>query len=359
MMDRRRFLQQSGIAALAASCWSCVPAGDETGAAASETGNASALSRVGITTVGLRSRFPSTRDMNVGTDPGPADLTLETVPRFVADELGLNNLELWYHHFDELSIAYCERIRAAAERAGVQIINVQAGVTNPSDVDPDVRAQGVTEAKAWIDRAVALGSPRIRINTGGGDDPFDVERTAASFREMTTYGQEHGVMMMVENHGGYSQDIDNVVAILDAVNSPNCRALADYGNTPAGSTADRLAGLEKLFPYLEFVSAKGTGFNESYEHTDYDFGALVRATEQSGYTGPYSIEMWPDADSEPPPDPVRAALWMKETILENLEPGASSAAAPPVTTAREAVYAARSNHHNAPSQLRGAATSNT
>lgn len=321
MMDRRRFMQQSGAAALAAAFWSC--ASGHSASWATElppaVGGGSGLDRIGATTVSFRSRFPSTRDMNVGADPGPPDLTLETAAEFFAGELGLHNVELWYLHFEEASIAYCERIRSAAERVGSRIINIQAGVTNPSDTDPEVRAQGVEEARAWIDRAVALGSPRIRINTGGGEAPFDAERTADSFRRMADYGRERGVVLLVENHGGYSQEIDHVVAILEAVDDSNCRALADYGNTPAGSTEDRIAGLTKMFPYLAFVSAKGTGFDDQHAHTDYDIGALVRATEASGFTGYYSIEMWPDEDSPPPADPVRAALRLKDVILENIE----------------------------------------
>lgn len=319
MMDRRRFMQQSGVAALAGSIWSSASVRSAIGGTGvPAVGGGSDLDRIGATTVSFRSRFQSTQNMNVGDDPGPADLTLETVAEFFAGELGLHNVELWYLHFEDASMAYCERIRSATERSGSRIINIQAGVTNPSDTDPAVRAQGVEEARTWIDRAVVLGSPRLRINTGGGEAPFDAGRTADSFRRMADYGRERGVMLLVENHGGYSQDIDHVVAILEAVNDSNCRALADYGNTPAGSTEDRIAGLSKLFPYLEFVSAKGTGFDDQYAHSDYDIGALVRATEASGFAGYYSIELWPDEDSSPPADPVRAALRLKETILENM-----------------------------------------
>jgi sugar phosphate isomerase/epimerase len=320
-MDRRTFLQRSGLVALTSPLWACAPNSSDT--ATPEDVSASSadaqLARIGITTVCIRSRFPMSRTMMAEPYTGP-DLNLETAPEFIANELGLHKVEVWDFHFDDTSIAYCERVRNAAARAGSSIINIQVDdLPDLSDPNPDVRARGVAQAKEWIDRAVALGSPRIRVQTGGGEgQTFEVAVTADSYRQIAAYGQEKNVTVLVENFLGFSADIDNVVAIVETVDHPMCRALADFGNTPPGSTENQVAGLRKMFPYLAFVSAKGTGFNAQYEHSDYDVGALVRATEASGYTGIYSIEMWPDADSQPPADPLRAANWMKETILANL-----------------------------------------
>jgi sugar phosphate isomerase/epimerase len=53
-------------------------------------------------------------------------------------------------------------------------------------------------------------------------------------------------------------------------------------------------------------------------HVAHDFGALVRATEASGYRGIYSIEQWPTTGSAPPADPIRAALALKDELRTNL-----------------------------------------
>jgi sugar phosphate isomerase/epimerase len=118
-------------------------------------------------------------------------------------------------------------------------------------------------------------------------------------------------MILVENHYG-SAVIADAAAVVRAVDHPNCRALADWGNSAATSTAQRIADLSLLFPKLELVSAKGLHFDADYRHVDYDIGAIVRATEAAGFRGIYSIELW--ADQNPPDDPVRAAHTMLDTI---------------------------------------------
>jgi sugar phosphate isomerase/epimerase len=279
-MDRRKFLQQSSLVALTSTVWACAPGETDTGAAATESMAESSddakLARIGITTVCLRSRFPATRTMMAEAYDGP-DLSLETAPAYIADELGLHNVEVWDFHFTDQSIAYCERVREAAARAGSTIINIQVDrLPDLSSPDAEERALGITQAKEWIDRAEAIGAPSIRVNTGGTEgQTFEVDVTAESFRQIADYGQEKGVIVLVENHVGFSHDIDKVVAILKTVNHPSCRALADYGNTPSGTTQDRIDGLKKMFPYLAFVSAKGTGYDEQMHHSVYDFGALV------------------------------------------------------------------------------------
>ncbi|MDZ4698659.1 MAG: sugar phosphate isomerase/epimerase family protein [Rhodothermales bacterium] len=324
-MDRRTFLQNSALVAIAAPLWSsCAPGGTDTAETAvpavTPVSTDALLARIGITTVCIRSYFAKTRAFAAEPNTAPT-ITLEQAPQFIYDRFGLRNVEVWDFQFDEMTLAYCEKIRNAAERIGSRITNIQVdeGMADLSDVDPAQRALGVKQSKEWVDRCVAMGVPSFRVNTGGkAGQEFLVDVTADSFRQIAEYAGEKNVTVLVENHVGFSMNIDNVVAILQTVNHPNCRGLADYGNTPAGSTDIRIAGLSKLLPYISFVSAKGTGYNDQMEHTDYDFAALVRATEDSGYRGIYSIEMYPDGDSPPPADPIRAGNWMKDQLLANI-----------------------------------------
>ncbi len=312
-MDRRTFIQRSSLLVAAAPLWGCAPRAENTAAPDAR------LERIGVTSVCFRSRFPTTRTLMAEPTTG-SDLTLETFPDFVRSELGLRHVEVWERQFDDTSLAYCERVRAAAERIGSRISNIQvSGLANLSDADAAVRDQGVAGAREWVDRAVAMGAPSIRVDAGGRPgETYQPEITLDSYRRIVDYAAEKDIIVLVENHSGFTRDIDIVVSIIQAIDSPHCRALVDYGNTPAGSLEDRIGGLNKMLPYLAFVSAKGTGFDDQMVHTDYDFAALVRATEVSGYRGIYSIEMWPDADSPPPADPLRAALWMRDQIVENI-----------------------------------------
>ena len=315
-MNRRRFLQHGARTLVAAPFFPIVARAAEAGFGAAQSLPPAVLNRIGITTVCFRERFPATRTKGA-TAPAGGDLTLLTAPKMIADELGIHNVEIWSAQFAQTTLDYCKQVKAAAAAAGSKIIDIQVdGPENLSDPDAAKRTASITAIKQWMDRAAAVGAPRMRANTGGGKpEEWDVNRTADSFRQLADYGKTIGVKILIENHIGYSADIDKVVQLAKAVNHPNCGVISDWGNTPSTSPADRVAGLSKLFPYLELVSAKELDFDGSNKHVSYDIVPLIKATEASGYKGIYSIEFYSD---RPPKDVVGAARDMMQAIAANL-----------------------------------------
>ena len=297
------------------------PLGAFTGAQPAPTIPAGILRRIGITTVCFRDRFTQTREKSAGPIPAGQELTLLTAPRFIADTLGLHNVEVWSAQFADQSIDYCRQVKAAAEAVKSRIINVQVdGPENLSDPDAAKRAASIQAIKQWMDRAAAVGAPTCRANTGGGPpEGWDVKRTADSFRQLAEYGRTINVKILVENHIGYSADIDKVVAVVKAVNHPYCRALVDWGNSPSGSIETRIAGLSKLFPLIELVSAKELDFDEQNRHINYDVVPIIKATEAAGYKGIYSIEFY----GKPPRDTVAAAKDMIAALSANVKSAGS------------------------------------
>jgi sugar phosphate isomerase/epimerase len=311
-MNRRTFLQQSSRALAAAPLYrGLTPVYNFV-----QSIPAAVLNRIGITTVCFRERFPATRSKGADA-PSGGDLTLLTAPKFVADQLGLYNVEVWSSQFAETSLDYCRQLKAAAAAVGSRIINIQVdGRENLSDPDESKRAASIAAIKQWMDRSAAIGAPTTRANTGGGSaDAWDVNRTADSFRQLAEYGKTIGVKILIENHTGYSADIDKVVQLAKAVNHPHCRVISDWGNTPSTSPADRVAGLSKLLPYLELVSAKELDFDDQNRHVSYDVVPLIKATEASGFRGIYSIEFY---SNRPPRDVVGAAKDLMQTLAANI-----------------------------------------
>jgi sugar phosphate isomerase/epimerase len=312
-MNRRTFLRHGGRA-IAAAPFIAVAPGAALGAA--QAIPAAALNRIGITTVCFRERFPATRSKGAAA-PAGGDLTLLSAPKFIADQLGLHNVEIWSAQFAEMSLDYCKKVKDAAAAVGSRIINVQVdGRDNLSDPDAGKRNASIATIKEWMDRSAAVGAPTMRANTGGGrPEAWDVNRTADSFRQLAEHGKKINVKILIENHIGYSADIDKVVQLVKAVNDPFCRVISDWGNTPSTSPADRVAGLSKLLPYLELVSAKNLDFDDQNKHVSYDVVPLIKATEASGFRGIYSIEFYSD---RPPRDVVAAAKDMMQAIAANL-----------------------------------------
>jgi sugar phosphate isomerase/epimerase len=321
-MNRRSFLQHSGRALAAAPLVSLASGLVGTELEAAVQGIPPAiLKRIGITTVCYRESFPASLKLYGVKGPG-GSMSLLTAPKFIADNLGLHNVEVWNAQFAETSLDYCRKVKAAAEAAGSRIINIQVDLgadDNLSDPDAAKRAATLTLAKGWVDRAQAIGAPSLRVNTGGGPDAaWDANRTAAMFKQLSAYAKTKGVVVLIENHIGYSADIDKVVQVLKAVNDPNCRAICDWGNTPAkGSLNDKIAALSKLFPYLYLLSAKELDFDAQNHHSSYDIAPIIKATEASGFKGIYSIEFY--TENRPPHDVTAAAKDMIKTLAANIK----------------------------------------
>jgi sugar phosphate isomerase/epimerase len=322
-MNRRTFLQHSGRALAAAPVFSLASGllRSPWAEAAIQGVPPAILKRIGITTVCYRESFPASLKLYGVKGPG-GTMNLLTAPKFIADNLGLHNVEVWNAQFEDTSLDYCRKVKAAAAAVESRIINIQLDLgadDNLSDPDAAKRAATLTLAKGWVDRAQAIGAASLRVNTGGGPEAsWDPNRTAESFKQLNAYAKSKGVVILIENHIGYSADIDKVVQVLKAVNDPNCRAICDWGNTPANGTLnDKIAALSKLFPYLYLVSAKELDFDAQNHHTSYDIVPIIKATEASGFKGIYSVEFY--TEKQPPHDVTAAAKDMIKTLAANIK----------------------------------------
>lgn len=273
--------------------------------------------RISISTVTFRDRFKS----NGGKAPSAGqELTLLTAPKFIADNLDIHNIELWNLHFENDSIAYCEKVRESAAKAGSGIVNIELdGSYNLSSADSEERKKSIRFVKGWIDRAVALGAPRVRPNQQSfeaASAPFSLSTAIDSYRELTDYAHKTGVKVLIKNFVGACLNIDTLISLIKGVNDPQCRLILDWGNTHFDSMDARLAEFRKAFPYMEMETAKGINFDANYRLTDYDPAPIIRATEKSGFRGIYSIELY-SADN-PPADPVRASRVILSSLIANM-----------------------------------------
>jgi sugar phosphate isomerase/epimerase len=304
-MQRREFLKKGSLAlAVPLVSSACASVGIGGGS------RKDPLDRIAVATWSFRHLMAATLPAN--TPATARRLTALEAPRFVADELGLRQMEIIINHLDEKTVAYGARVREAADRAGVRIVNFQLG-GNMSAPDATVRAASIASIKEGMQIAAALGAPTVRADVGGrAGEPLDLAVTADSYRQLADFGASIGVKPLIENHGGHSTNIDTLLSILQAVNNRSVRAILDWGNWQTQSQAERLAWTQRLVPFTELVSAKADKFDADYR-TSYDIGELVRAVEAGGFRGKYSIEI-----TTPPADIVRGTRVVTEMIAANL-----------------------------------------
>ena len=271
------------------------------------------LNRLALSTSSYRANYEG-RYAVPTTMPRLSHLTL---PRYARQQFGLRQIELWDQQFgpEGATLEQCRLIRAAADAAGVRIINVEVeDMPNLGQTDAAARAQTLAALKAWLDKGRVLGCGSIRVNVSRGTDPVDVPAAVEMLRLGAQYGRSVGVRLLVENHGGYTASIPDMVSLVRTVNDDFCRIELDWGAwRPPG---DRYEAMQAAMPLVHIVSAKGAAFDDTtYEHTAFDIARLVRDAEAGGFRGVYSIELF---GNPAPKDTDAAVRSFIRTIADNM-----------------------------------------
>ena len=133
------------------------------------------------------------------------------------------------------------RSRRAAEAVKSRITNIQVdGSENLSDPDAAKRAASVETIKRLDGSRRGRGRANLprqhRRRTGRSLGRESHRRLVPPAR---AYGKKIGVKILVENHIGYSADIDKVVAIIKAVNDPVLPRHLRLGQQPVTKAGSR------------------------------------------------------------------------------------------------------------------------
>ncbi len=230
-------------------------------------------------------------------------LSLLDYPQLSRDEFGINAVELNSPFFtyedpdapaqSAISDAYIHELRLRADDAGVRLLSIAVdGHGNLSALDENEREQAVQNHKKWFGICQKLGCNAFRANSGGshGTDATEEEigQCIKSFRQLATIGENTDIRVMMENHGGVSVSPANIVTVMDAVDSPYCRVLADFLNWRP--TDDKVENLRVVAPYAWATHAKFLSFDANGESNEIDCKSVMQIFKEAGYNNPFGIE---------------------------------------------------------------------
>jgi sugar phosphate isomerase/epimerase len=216
-------------------------------------------------------------------------IDMKNFATIVADRYKIHNVELLGQHLPSTTPAYLKELRAAVQRAGSRVVNVPAGG----------KASLIEDGKKWIDVAVALDSPSIRLNLTGvkGVAP-NAALTAEGLASVAQYGASKNVIVTLENDDPVIEEAFFIVKIIDRVNSPWLRALPDFCNS-------MLKGDEK-FNYAAVQAMFQRAYNICHvKDSEVDNGKVFRIdlertfaiAKASGFKGYYSVEFEGEGDA--------------------------------------------------------------
>ena len=191
---------------------------------------------------------------------------------------------------------YLFQIKRKAFGLGLEISGT--GVRNDFTIaDTSKRSQEVILVKNWIEVAAKIGAPVIRIFAGNQKNegiPTD-QVTDWMLKDIQTcvdYGKQHGVIVGLQNHDDFIQTADQVIKIIESINSDWLGLILDTGSY---RVLDPYEEITKSIKYTVNWQIKENVFiNGAEKETDMD--KLMRIIQSSGYKGYLPIETLGEGD---------------------------------------------------------------
>lgn len=200
--------------------------------------------------------------------------------------------------------SYLGEMKKRADGEGVKSLLIMCDREgNLGDPNADKRTKAVENHYKWIEAAKFLGCHSIRVNAASsGSYEEQVKLAADGLRRLSEFGDQHGLNVIVENHGGLSSNGKWLSEVMKLVNHPRCGTLPDFGNfgidRQKGEWYDRYQGVTELMPFAKAVSAKTYDFDDAkpFITTDTkweketDFLKMMQIVLAAGYHGYVGIE---------------------------------------------------------------------
>jgi len=225
-----------------------------------------------------------------------------TMKEFIdyCDKLGLDGTELTSYFFESEEDSYLLELKNKCFHLGLPISGTAIG-NDFITPDKKERQKQVESVKYWVDKAAILGAPSIRVFGGGGIPDGYSEKDAydwviPSMKECVEYASQKGIVLAIENHGGFPTTSEQVIKIIQEVDSPWFGANLDTGNF-AGDWYRQMA---EVAPYAVVVQLKvnvrstvegGKNITADPEH-------IVRMLKNEGYRRYLALEYEEDAPYE-------------------------------------------------------------
>lgn len=206
-------------------------------------------------------------------------------PRIAREDFGLNGIEFVNTLFEVPIANYLNQLKRNANDHGVKMVLIMVDAEGETCTPlKEERKQTVINHRKWIDIAQYLGCHAIRTNCIGAKDIDKAEAlkwSTETYHMMLEYAVPAGISILIENHGGVSNDADWMVSLMKEVNNKYFGVLPDWREP--GSQFDNVGFLEKTLPY-----AGGMSFRN--QPTDALTEKMIKMTHDKGFRGWYGIE---------------------------------------------------------------------
>lgn len=224
--------------------------------------------------------------------------------------------------------AYLKDLKKVADDNSVTSVLIMCdGEGNLGDPDEIRRTTAVSNHLRWLEWAKFLGCHSIRVNAAS-DWKKGFEETqklaADGLRKLSEEGDQFGLNVIVENHGGLSSHGGWLAGVMKLVNHKRCGTLPDFGNFNIGklegqpAAYDRYKGVDELMPFAKGVSAKSHDFDDKGNETKTDYRMMLEIVlKKHKYSGFIGIEYEGSKLGEP--EGIQATKKLLETVRTEMK----------------------------------------
>lgn len=206
-------------------------------------------------------------------------------PKIAREDFGINGIEFVNTLFEVPTVNYLNILKQNAADNGVTMVLIM--IDDEGDAcaaTKEERKQFRINHHKWIDIAHYLGCHAIRTNCRGTKDVSKEDAlkwASENYQILLEYAAGADVKVLIENHGGISDDADWMVNLMKEVDHPLFGTYPDWREPSTGF--DNYNYLQKTVPF-----AKGMSYRN--QPTEELTAKMIGLCKSAGYHGWYGIE---------------------------------------------------------------------
>ncbi len=206
-------------------------------------------------------------------------------PAITRKDFDLNGVEFVNTLFGVPTIEYLKQLKQNAADNGIKMVLIM--IDDEGDgcsSDKKERKQFEINHRKWIDIANYLECDSIRTNCRGTAIASSVDTlkwAVESYQLLLEYATSANINVLIENHGGLSDNADWIISLMEKVNHPLFGTYPDWREPTADF--DNYGYLQKVLPY-----AKGLSYRN--QPTEELTSKMIQLCVDAGYHGWYGIE---------------------------------------------------------------------
>ena len=206
-------------------------------------------------------------------------------PKIAREDFNLNGIEFVNTLFEVPTVSYLNQLKKNADDHGVSMVLMMVDAEGDgAEPTKELRRQFEINHRKWVDIAHYLGCHAVRTNCRAPKDadPKEALKWATeSYQMLLEYAKPSGIKIVIENHGGVSNDPDWMVQLMKAVDDPAFGTYPDWRRPT--DDFDNVTYLEKTLPYA-------LGMSYRNQPTEEGTAKMINMAKAAGYKGWYGIE---------------------------------------------------------------------